>query len=257
MGTYLYAALEANAEALKEVKEMKGGYTLEKFIEEAGLAAKWRNRGVERGMEKGIAQGMEKGIMQVARAMLRKRLLAELIQKRGLDRGADTATAAGRHAIALRAIASTTADRHTIALQRHCISDNRPPRNRATVPLHQQQQSATQSRSHTFAQLQQTAIQSRYAPLHQQQQTATQSRSHTFAQLQQTAIQSRYAPLRQQQQTATQSRSRAIVSTTTSRHTIAEPRHCVSCNRPPRNHGAAPLRQPQQTAIQSRYAPLH
>jgi hypothetical protein len=69
MGAYLYAVLEANAEALKEVREMKGGYTLEKFVEEAGLAAKWRN------------QGLEKGIMQVARAMLKKRLPLELIQE--------------------------------------------------------------------------------------------------------------------------------------------------------------------------------
>jgi hypothetical protein len=77
MGMYLHAALEANAEILKEVSEMKGGYTLEKYVEEAGLAAKWRNQG----MEKGIVQGMEKGIMQVARAMLRKRLPLELIQE--------------------------------------------------------------------------------------------------------------------------------------------------------------------------------
>jgi hypothetical protein len=89
MGAYLYAVLEANAEALKEVREMKGGYTLEKFVEEAGLAAKWRNQGLEKGMERGIAQGMErgiaqgmeKGIMQVARAMLRKRLPEELIRE--------------------------------------------------------------------------------------------------------------------------------------------------------------------------------
>jgi hypothetical protein len=69
VGAYLHAVLEANAEALKEVSEMRGGYTLEKYVEEAGLAAKWRN------------QGMERGIMQVAMAMLRKRLPLELIQE--------------------------------------------------------------------------------------------------------------------------------------------------------------------------------
>jgi predicted transposase/invertase (TIGR01784 family) len=85
--------LEANADKLKEVSEMKGGYTLEKYVEEAGLAAKWRNQGMEKGimqgmekgimqgMEKGIMQGMEKGIIQVARAMLRKRLPLELIEE--------------------------------------------------------------------------------------------------------------------------------------------------------------------------------
>ncbi|MDR1219839.1 MAG: hypothetical protein LBK73_09560, partial [Treponema sp.] len=60
---------EANAEKLKEVGEMKGGYTLERYVEEAGLAAKWRN------------QGLQKGIMQVAQAMVKKRLPLELIQE--------------------------------------------------------------------------------------------------------------------------------------------------------------------------------
>jgi predicted transposase/invertase (TIGR01784 family) len=46
-------------------------------VEEAGLAAKWRNQGLQTGLEK----GMEKGIMQVAQAMVKKRLPLELIQE--------------------------------------------------------------------------------------------------------------------------------------------------------------------------------
>ncbi|MDR2783234.1 MAG: hypothetical protein LBB48_05265 [Treponema sp.] len=68
MGAYLYAVLEANAEILKEVGKMKR-YTLEKFSEEAGLAAKWRNQGLERGIER------------VAKAMLRKGPALEIIRE--------------------------------------------------------------------------------------------------------------------------------------------------------------------------------
>jgi predicted transposase/invertase (TIGR01784 family) len=57
------------------MREMKDGWTLERYVEEAGLAAKWRKQG----MEKGIVQGMERGIVQVARTMLKKRLPLEVI----------------------------------------------------------------------------------------------------------------------------------------------------------------------------------
>jgi predicted transposase/invertase (TIGR01784 family) len=45
------------------MREMKDGWTLERYVEEAGLAAKWRKQ----------------GIVQVARTMLKKRLPLEVI----------------------------------------------------------------------------------------------------------------------------------------------------------------------------------
>ncbi|MDR1219832.1 MAG: hypothetical protein LBK73_09520, partial [Treponema sp.] len=85
---------EANAEKLKEVGEMKGGYTLERYVEEAGLAAKWRNQGLQK--------GLEKGVLQMAKKMLGKRLPLELIEEitgltaeqiRRLERTADSKSA--------------------------------------------------------------------------------------------------------------------------------------------------------------------
>jgi hypothetical protein len=48
---YLYAVLQASAEKLEEVVEMRkdGKITLDEVLEEAGLTAKWEARGEARG----------------------------------------------------------------------------------------------------------------------------------------------------------------------------------------------------------------
>ncbi|MDR2500866.1 MAG: hypothetical protein LBD37_07305 [Treponema sp.] len=63
-GAYLYAVLQANVEALREVLAMEE-LTLEKVLEEFGLTAKWEARGEARGLAMGEARGMVMGEARV------------------------------------------------------------------------------------------------------------------------------------------------------------------------------------------------
>jgi hypothetical protein len=52
IGAYLYAILNANAQAAREVLKMSdGALTLDQVLEEAGLISKWEERGFEKGKQ--------------------------------------------------------------------------------------------------------------------------------------------------------------------------------------------------------------
>jgi hypothetical protein len=62
LGAYLYALLQGNAKTIQEVLAMADTeVTLDEVLEEAGLTAKWEQRGEARGEAKGKAQGEKTG----------------------------------------------------------------------------------------------------------------------------------------------------------------------------------------------------
>jgi hypothetical protein len=59
---YIYALLNANIEAIREVTGMANGtLTLDEVLEQAGLTAKWEQRGEARGEVRGEARGEARG----------------------------------------------------------------------------------------------------------------------------------------------------------------------------------------------------
>jgi hypothetical protein len=63
MAAYLYAILQANAETVQEVLEMRnaGELTLDEVLEKFGLTAKWEAAGEIRGEARGKAEGRVEG----------------------------------------------------------------------------------------------------------------------------------------------------------------------------------------------------
>jgi hypothetical protein len=55
VNAYVYAILQANAEAVKEMKDM-ANVTLEQVLEERGLIAKWEARGAQKAEQKWEAE---------------------------------------------------------------------------------------------------------------------------------------------------------------------------------------------------------
>jgi hypothetical protein len=60
---YIYAVLKANAKTIREILQMEeeGAITLDEVLEEAGLTAKWEERGEAKGEAKGEARGEKIG----------------------------------------------------------------------------------------------------------------------------------------------------------------------------------------------------